>query len=159
MKLKGQSRPAEFCFVKPGERLEDCQVITAAIGEQPELLAVNLSMYQPEYQRQSAGWSPDTRPASVTAAFSSAATNSNLQAFGNDYGMASVTRNDNQVWWNISAWQFQVITDDFAFALSAEDYLYRYDRASGALDRVLTKLARYIKGCPLYTSPSPRDRG
>ena len=159
MKLKGQSRSAEFCFVKPGKRLKDCQVITAAIGEQPELLAVNLSMYQPEYQRQSAGWSPDTRPASVTAAFSSAATNSNLQAFGNDYGMASVTRNDNQVWWNISAWQYQVITDDFAFALSAEDYLYRYDRASGALDRVLTKLARYLKGQQRVTDFQVSDDG
>ena len=146
MKLKGQSRSAEFCFVKPGKRLKDCQVITAAIGEQPELLAVNLSMYQPEYQRQSAGWSPKTRPASVTAAFSSAATKVNLQAFGNDFGMASVTRNDNQVQWNISAWQYQVVTDDFVFAQSAEDYLYRYDRASGALDRVLTKLARFLKG-------------
>ena len=159
MKLKGQSRPAQFCFVKPGKRLEDCQVITAAIGEQPELLAVDLSMYQPEHQPLSAGWSPDTRPASVTAVFSRAATNSTLQAFGNDYGMASVTRNDNQVHWNISAWQYQVITDDFVFAQSAEDYLYRYDRASGALDRVLTKLARYLKGQQRVTDFQVSDDG
>ena len=159
MKLKGQSRPAKFCFVKPGQRLEDCQVITAAIGEQPELLAVDVSMYQPEYQRQSAGWTPDTRPASVTAAFSSLTTNGNLQAFGNDYGMASITRNDNQVQWNISAWQYQVIADDFVFAQSAEDYLYRYDRASGALDRVLTKLARYLKGQQRVTDFQVSDDG
>ena len=144
MELKGQSRPAQFCFVKPGERLEDCKVITAAIGDQPELLSTDLSKYQPEFQQQSAGWSPEDRPASVTAVFSSIGTDDTIQAFGNNYGMASVVRNDNQVQWSISAWQYQVASDEYVFAQSAEDYLYRYDRASGALDRVLTKLARYL---------------
>ena len=153
-KLKGQSRPADFGFVKPGERLETCKVVTAAIGEQPEILSINLADYQPEFQRRSIGWTPEDPPASITALFSPPPADRSVQAFGNDYGMASVLRGENPnpnldadqniVQWNISAWQYHVASDDFIFAQSAEDYLYQYDRASGALERVLTKLASYL---------------
>ena len=146
IELKGQSRPANLCFIKPGERLEDCQVITAATGENTELLSVDLSMYQPEYQRQSIGWSLENRPASVTAVFYRPTTDHRLQAFGNDYGMASVIRDDNRAQWNTCAWQYQIASDDFVFAQSVDDYLYQYDRASGALNRVLTKLAAHLNG-------------
>ena len=146
IKLKGQSRPANFCFIKPGERLGNCQVVTATTGERPELLSVDLSMYQREYQQQSIGWSSEDRPASVTAVFSPPTNNQNLKAFGNDHGMASVFRDDNRVQWNISAWQYQIASDDFVYAQSAEDYLYQYDRASGGLNRVLTKLAGHLNG-------------
>ena len=127
-------------------------MVTAAIGEQPELLSIDLADYRPEFQRQSMGWTPEDRPASVTTMFSSSATSDGLRVFGNDFGMASVflgndlDDNKNRVQWNISAWQYQIASDDFIFAQSAEDYLYQYDRASGALERVLTKLAGYLNG-------------
>ena len=152
--IKGQSRPAEFAFVKPAQSLETCKVVTTAIGDQPEILSIDLADYQQEYQRQSIDWTPEDPPASVTAMFSPSATEGSLQAFGNDYGIASVFRRDkdndkdnkNLVQWNISAWQYHVVSDDFVFAQSAEDYLYQYSRTSGALERVLTKLARnYLK--------------
>ena len=159
-KLKGQSRPAEFGFVTPGESLKNCKVVTAAIGDQPEILSTDLANYRPEFHQQSIGWTPEDRPASVTAMYSQSAAEGSLEAFGNDYGMASVFRDrnvkgnpnadrydsKNRVQWNISAWQYQIASDDFVFAQSAEDYLYQYDRASGALERVLTKLARYLDG-------------
>ena len=155
-KLKGQSRPADFGFIRPGKRLENCKVVTAAIGEQPEILSIDLADYQPETQRQSAGWTREDRPASVTAMYAQTAAEDSLQAFGNDDGMASISRrgnfnanrdgSPNHVQWNISAWQYQIPSDDFVFAQSAEDYLYQYDRTSGALERVLTKLANYLNG-------------
>ena len=151
VRLKGQSRPADFGFVKPGERLEDCKVVTVAIGDQPELLSIDLADYQPEFRRLSIGYTPEDRPASVTAMFSPSANKGDLQAFGNDHGMASVFRRTdrntekNQVQWNISAWQYQIASDEFVFAQSAEDYLYQYNRTSGSLERVLTKLARYLE--------------
>ena len=156
IQLKGQSRPADFGFVKPGASLETCEVVTAAIGDQPELLTIDLSDYQAEYQRRSMGWTLEDQPASVSALYAQPSAKGSLRAFGNDHGMASVFRDgkfnsnlddsENHIQWNISAWQYQVACDDLVFAQSAEDFLYQYDRASGALERVLTKLARYLNG-------------
>jgi len=132
---------------------------TAATGDKPELLSIDLSEYRPEYQRKSVGWSPDDRPASVIALFSPAEADSSLRAFGNDHGMASVIRNGNTVQWNISAWQYQIACKDFVFARSVEDYLYRYDRSTGALNRVLTKLARELNGRERITDLQVSDDG
>ena len=159
IKLQGQSRSANFCFIKSAESLESCKVVTAATGDKPELLSIDLSEYRPEYQRKSVGWSPDDRPASVIALFSPSETDSSLRAFGNDHGMASVIRNGNTVQWNISAWQYQIACEDFVFARSAEDYLYRYDRSTGALNRVLTKLARELNGRERITDLQVSDDG
>ena len=159
-KLKGQSRPANFAFVQPGTNLQTSKVVTAAIGDQPELLSIDIADYQPEYKRQSMVRFLEDQQASVTAFFSPPAAKDGVQAFGNDYGMASVFRGKNLsrnfsgdrdseknlVQWNISAWQYQIACDDVVFAQSADDFLYQYDRASGALERVLTNLSGYLKG-------------
>jgi len=154
MQLKGQSRPANFAFIKPGANLKTSKVVTAAIGEKPELLSIDLADYQPEHDRQSMGWTPENRPASITTMSSPPAAQGSLRAFGNNWGMASVFRDGNanddrddsqtQVQWNISAWQYQIACDDLVFAQSAENYLYQYNRSSGALERVLTKLASHL---------------
>jgi WD40 repeat protein len=146
IQLRGHSRTADICFVIPGSNLFDCKIITAATGEQAELLVTDLSTYQLETKKLSAGWFAADKPASIISAAFPTVKGKSIQAFGNNRGMASVIQDGQRVQWNLSAGRLHVASDKFLFAQSEEDFIYVFDRKTGALVRVLTRLALALDG-------------
>jgi len=71
-------------------------------------------------------------------------------ALGNDLGQASVTKNagtknSQTIQWDVSAWKNHVLSSEFLFAQSRGDFVYKFNRSTGALDRVLTKIGTTFK--------------
>lgn len=139
--VQGHSKVAEACFLSPGAKLEDCKIVTASLGNRAELLVTDLTEYQQEVQRKQVGWFAADLPPSVTAYAKVFDQGSLVEAFGNNRGTAIVSVDGKRSQWNISAWRSHVASDQFVFAQSDEDFIYVFDRTTGALRRVLTGVA------------------
>ena len=59
---------------------------------------------------------------------------------GNDLGQVSTSADGQRIQWEVSAWKKHILSDRFLLAQSRDDYFYKYDRQSGELLAVLTKL-------------------
>ncbi len=146
LKLRGHAKVAGACFLSLGSKLDTCKVVTAALGNQAELLVTDLSKYQPEVRREQVGEFAADLPPSVTAYVNVVDQGNTIEAFGNNRGTAVVSVNGDRSQWNISAWRSHVASDQFVFARSNEDSIYVYDRKTGALRRVLTGVADTLVG-------------
>ena len=135
----GHARDIEFCSLIPGDSIDQHVLLSVATGLNPEVLKNDLSKFQPEVlTRQMGRKSRYDQPSPSSFSYS---TQSGQIALGNDSGQASVYGPKGRIQWEVSAWKKHVLSDEFLFAQSRGDYLYRFRRSNGALDSVVTGLA------------------
>ena len=144
----GHAHDVDFAALLPGDDSSQNTWISVASGDKPEILKTDLSKYQNEVDGVSMGRvAPNEQPSPSTLGFSSV---TKQVALGNDLGQASVTRNagksDSQtIQWNVSAWKNHVLSSEYLFAQSRSDFIYKFNRETGALDSVLTKIGSAFK--------------
>ena len=151
--FRGHSRSVDFCSLLPGLTEKEHVIVSAAIGSNAELLKTNVATYRQETDTAFIGETAEDDNPSPTCLFRSLVTG--RLAFANDQGLAAVVMEaggaDHQlaqqikkgrtIQWEVSAWKNQFLTDEFLFAQSRRDEFYQFDRRSGELVEVLTKLA------------------
>jgi len=135
----GHARDVDHSILIPAEDFNDNVLISVATGPNPEILKTDLSTYENEVDSMTIGRIPQNEQPSPSAM--SHSVSSNRFAFGNNRGQASVVANGQTIQWEITAWKQHILSDDFLVAQSQGDYIYVFDRKTGALNRVLINLA------------------
>ena len=136
----GHSREVDFAFLIPGASFKNHVLVSASLGEASEILKTDLATFEDEVVPVLAGrTNSNDQPSPTTISKSKI---DNQLAVGNDFGQASVLRNGTSIQWDVSAWKKHILSDDYVFAQSRGDYIYRFNRTNGNLDGVLTSLAQ-----------------
>ena len=144
----GHAQDVEFTALLPGNDSKTNIWISVASGEKPEILKTDLAKFENEIETVQMGRAglSDT-PSPSTFGFSRV---TQQLALGNDLGQASVTRNigtqkSQTIQWDVSAWKNHVLSSEFLFAQSRGDFVYKFNRSTGVLDRVLTQIGSAFK--------------
>ena len=147
------------------------KLISASFEESksPEILISDTSKFAQEQVRfgPNVGDNP-----SVPVAFFENRDATNRVAMGNDHGLVSIhdklpfrltgdTESEtvserSACQWEVDAWEKHIITNDYLFALSKRDNLYRYDLKTGTLQAVLTQMRQGGKISQLEISRDSR---
>ena len=144
----GHASDVNFTALLPGDEPASNIWISVSSGDKPEVLKTDLSLFQSEVDTIPMGRvAANEQPTPCTLGYSKV---TQQVALGNNLGQASVTRNvgtaDNRtIQWNVSAWKNHVLSANYLFAQSRSDFIYQFDRKTGALDRVLTKIGSAFK--------------
>ena len=144
----GHAHDVNFTALLRGDESNQNTWISVASGAKPEVLKTDLSRFQTEVDVIPMGRvAPNDQPSPSTLQFSRM---TQQIALGNDLGQASVTRNAGKrnrqtIQWNVSAWKNHVLSSEHLFAQSRSDFIYKFNRQTGALDRVLTKIGSAFK--------------
>ena len=118
--------------------------LSISLDSNPEVLLTDTSVRRAE-QREFRLYDDEVLGAgsSPTAFYQSRDGNWNI--FGNDQGVVSINANGStddevnpSINWQVSAWNEHYITNQYLFAKSARDQLFRFDLLSGELEAVLT---------------------
>ncbi len=147
-RYRGHSSFVDFCSLNRDPTRVDPILFSVATGNQPEILKTDLSTYRDETIATVISDSPPENQPSPTTLYRSEVTGQ--MAFGNDQGTVSVslateptddTKRPDPIQWEVSAWKNHFLADDFVFAQSRQDFFYRFNRRSGAIEKVLIDLA------------------
>ena len=142
---RGHSRNVDANAIMAGETKDEVVLISATSGSQPEILKTDLSTFRDNIQKKTASQVVGTDEPSLSSLHSAIEENGLLTACGNDLGQAAIERNGGRIQWDVSAWKEHVLTDRFLLAQSRDDYFYKYNRTTGNLESVLTKLRASAK--------------
>ena len=142
---RGHSRDVNANGIVAGETAKEVVLISVATGSKPEILKTDLATYRDNIEKQSASRIIGNDEPSLSAFNRFTDHSGTTNAFGNDLGQVAIQRGDRRIQWDVSAWEEHVLTDNFLFAQSRDDYFYKYKRATGELESVLTKLRSNTK--------------
>lgn len=140
----GHAHDVNFTALLKGDKSSQNIWISVAAGDKPEILKTDLSKFRSEVDKVPMGRiAPNQQPSPSTLGFSNV---TQQAALGNNLGQASVTRNvgknnSQTIQWNVSAWKNHVLSTKYLFAQSRSDFIYKFNRETGALDEVLTKIS------------------
>ncbi|MFK7768038.1 MAG: protein kinase [Mariniblastus sp.] len=137
---KGHARDVDANTFVDARTQENVVLISVATGAQPEILKTDLSTYQQDIEKKPASRVIGNDEPSLTTFRSSTTTSGTAIAMGNDLGQASVERDGKKIQWDVSAWTNHILSKDYLFAQSRDDYFYKYNRATGGLETVITQL-------------------
>ncbi len=144
----GHAHDVNFTALVPGGQYKENIWISVASGDKPEVLKTDLSKFETEVdQIQMGRVAANDQPSPSTLGFSRL---TQQIALGNDLGQASVTRNadarnSQTIQWDVSAWKNHVLSSKFLFAQSRGDFVYKFNRSTGELESVLTRIASEFK--------------
>ena len=147
---KGHSSAIDLCTLIPNEQgIEKSQLISIVFGKTPEILKTDLSKFVSD--EEVIGLGEESKTLSPTSLFVSQ--NQKYAVLGHDN--AHVTRTslttqdgdaDKSIEWDVSAWKRHTLSNDYLFAQSNNDEFLRFERQTGALTGVLTRLAQQNQG-------------
>ncbi len=141
----GHSRSIDFCCLFGGKeesgRISGGTLLSLSSGENPEILITDLATYVDEIETvRITNRANENSGSSPVSFFRSPVTE--RTALGNNQGLAAIKLPDGKtVKWEVSAWKRQYLTDQHLFAVSRRDAIYQFNRQTGTLEKVLTKLA------------------
>ena len=132
----GHSRQVDFCTFIAGEKPEqEAILVSVAQGANPEILRTNLNHFISDVEELPTSDSDNGENSPINIFRSQDATN---VAIGSDVGLAVARMNDEIVEWEVSAWKSHKLTKDYLFAQTRRDHFLRYNRKTGAIDKVFS---------------------
>ena len=149
----GHSTAIDLCTLIPSEKgIEQSQLISVVYGSNPEVLKTDLSEYNADEETLTIG-NGQSKTLSPVSLFISQ--DRKLAVLGQDNAHVTlkslaakdgIAVTDESTEWDVSAWKRHSLSRDLLFAQSDNDEFMRFDRQTGALTGVLTRLAQENKG-------------
>ncbi len=140
---KGHSNAVDLCTFIVGDNVNQPVLISIAAGDNPEVLINDLTSRVSDKDTVLLGKNGD-QSLSPSSLFVSP--DSSFAVLGHDSGHASIKYllKDRVIEWDVSAWKRHVLTNQYLFAQTGNNDIFRYDRKSGEIKSVLRKIGESI---------------